>query len=41
MPSLVELCLARAEHVRAFEVAEDWVDVGQKEQLREARGEVT
>ena len=39
MPSLVESCLARNERVQAFEVADDWIDVGQKEQLREARGE--
>lgn len=41
MPSLVETSLAANERVEAFEVADDWVDVGQKEQLREARGEVT
>jgi len=41
MPSLVESCLARNERVRAFEVADDWIDVGQNEQLREARGEGT
>ncbi len=41
MPDLVQSCLTRNEHVLAFEVADDWIDVGQKEQLREARGEVT
>lgn len=39
MPSVLEDCLARNERVLAYEVATDWVDVGQKEQLREARGE--
>jgi NDP-sugar pyrophosphorylase family protein len=39
MPSLIEMSLARGERVEAFEIAEDWIDVGQKEQLKEARGE--
>jgi dTDP-glucose pyrophosphorylase len=39
MPTLLEQCMARGSEVHAFEVAEDWIDVGQKEQLREARGE--
>jgi dTDP-glucose pyrophosphorylase len=41
MPSLIEGCLARRERVDAFEIADDWLDVGQKEQLAEARGENT
>jgi NDP-sugar pyrophosphorylase family protein len=41
MPSLIEGCLARGERVDAFEIADDWIDVGQKEQLAQARGEVT
>ena len=39
MPSLIEGCLARGERVDMFEIADDWIDVGQKEQLAEARGE--
>jgi dTDP-glucose pyrophosphorylase len=39
MPSLVESCLARNERVESFEIADDWIDVGQKEQLSKARGE--
>ena len=40
LPSLVDGCLARHEEVRAFEIEDDWIDVGQREQLRQARGEV-
>jgi NDP-sugar pyrophosphorylase family protein len=39
MPSLVEMCLSRGERVDAFEVADDWIDVGHKDQLQAARGE--
>jgi dTDP-glucose pyrophosphorylase len=39
MPGVLEGCLARKEVVRAFEIEEDWIDVGQREQLRQARGE--
>ncbi len=41
MPSLIEGCLARGERVDTFEIADDWIDVGQKEQLAQARGETT
>lgn len=40
MPGLVADCLQRGERVRSFEVSEDWIDIGQREQLGEARGEV-
>jgi NDP-sugar pyrophosphorylase family protein len=36
--SLLEDCLARGERVQAFEVEEDWIDVGQRDQLRRAAG---
>ena len=39
MPALLADCLARNERVQSFEVADDWIDVGQKDQLKEARGE--
>ena len=39
MPELIATCLERGERVEAFEIADDWIDVGQKEQLRQARGE--
>lgn len=41
MPSLIEGCISRGERVEAFEIADDWIDVGQKDQLAEARGEIT
>jgi len=41
MPALAADCLARKERVQAFEVADDWIDVGQREQLSQARGETT
>lgn len=37
MPDLLEDCLARGEEVRAFEIEADWIDVGQRDQLRQAR----
>jgi dTDP-glucose pyrophosphorylase len=37
LPALLEDCLRRGERVRAFEVTDDWVDVGQREQLQQAR----
>jgi dTDP-glucose pyrophosphorylase len=37
VPALLEGCLQRGEPVEAFEVAEDWLDVGQHEQLKQAR----
>jgi dTDP-glucose pyrophosphorylase len=39
MPGVIEGCLARQELVRAYEIEEDWIDVGQREQLKQARGE--
>jgi NDP-sugar pyrophosphorylase family protein len=34
---LIEDCLQRDESVGAHEVAQDWVDVGQRDQLKTAR----
>jgi dTDP-glucose pyrophosphorylase len=34
---LFEECLERGEPVGAFEIQEDWIDVGQRDQLREAQ----
>lgn len=39
IPSLLEGCLAKDETVNGFEIEEDWIDVGQRDQLNEARGE--
>ena len=39
LPALVEECLDRGEAVGAFRVEEDWIDVGQHQELRRARGE--
>jgi len=39
IPTVLEECLARGETVRGYEVDEDWIDVGQHEQLSRARGE--
>lgn len=39
LPALLEQCLAAGEPVHAFEIDGDWIDVGQREQLRQARGE--
>jgi dTDP-glucose pyrophosphorylase len=39
MPGILEACLARRERVCAFEIEEDWIDVGQRDQLKQARGE--
>jgi dTDP-glucose pyrophosphorylase len=41
MPSLLSEAMAEGRTVRAFEISEDWIDVGQREQLRAARGEHT
>lgn len=40
MPALASDCLARGERIQSFEVLDDWIDVGQREQLSQARGEV-
>lgn len=39
MPALLAKALDRGEEVHAFEIDEDWIDVGQREQLQQARGE--
>lgn len=38
-PGLIEGAIAAGETVRALEIEDDWIDVGQKEQFRRARGE--
>ncbi|MFH1475243.1 MAG: sugar phosphate nucleotidyltransferase [Chloroflexota bacterium] len=38
MPDLITDALARGEPVGAFEIEDDWIDVGQREQLDRARG---
>jgi dTDP-glucose pyrophosphorylase len=40
MPDLIGGALARGEPVGAFEIADDWIDVGQRDQLERARGGV-
>lgn len=37
MTSLIETCLNRKESVGAWEIEEDWLDVGQREQLKVAQ----
>lgn len=37
MPNLLEDSLRRSETVRAFEIVDDWIDIGQRDQLRQAR----
>jgi dTDP-glucose pyrophosphorylase len=39
-PALMEEAMAAGELVRALEIEDDWIDVGQKEQFRRARGEL-
>jgi len=38
MPDLIGDALDRGERVGAFEIEDDWIDVGQREQLDQARG---
>ncbi len=38
MPDLIADALVRGEPVGAFEIEDDWIDVGQREQLDRARG---
>jgi dTDP-glucose pyrophosphorylase len=38
LPALLEQCLSRSEMVAAFEIEDDWIDVGQRDQLKQARG---
>ena len=39
MPELIGDALERGEPVGAFEIEDDWIDVGQRDQLERARGE--
>lgn len=36
--NLFEDCLQRGDRIGSFEIEEDWIDVGQKEHLQQARG---
>lgn len=38
LPSLLEQCMSRGETVAAFEIEDDWTDIGQRDQLKQARG---
>lgn len=38
VPDIIGGAITRGEDVRAFEIDDDWIDVGQREQLSEARG---
>ena len=38
LPTLLEHCVERGQTVCAYEIEDDWIDVGQREQLREAQG---
>ena len=40
LPALVEECLDRHEVVGAFQVEDDWIDIGEPQELKRARGEV-
>jgi hypothetical protein len=37
MPWVIEQALARGVHVASYEIHEDWIDVGQRDQLKRAR----
>ncbi|HVL54384.1 MAG TPA: hypothetical protein VM344_09010, partial [Vitreimonas sp.] len=37
MPALIDRLLADGSPVGAFEIDEDWIDIGQREQLTQAR----
>jgi dTDP-glucose pyrophosphorylase len=37
LPALIEDCIGRGETVAGFEINDDWIDVGQREQLKQAR----
>lgn len=39
MPELLTRCIGRGEHVGAWEIEDDWIDVGQRAELDRARGE--
>jgi NDP-sugar pyrophosphorylase family protein len=38
MPDLISDALERSEPIGAFEIEDDWIDVGQRDQLERARG---
>lgn len=38
-PALIEAAMAAGEAVRALEIEDDWIDVGHKEQFKQARGD--
>jgi NDP-sugar pyrophosphorylase family protein len=38
LPSLLQDCLTRGEEVGGFEIEDDWIDVGQREELGRASG---
>ncbi len=37
LPALIDECLERGELVRAYPIADDWIDIGQEAQLKQAR----
>jgi dTDP-glucose pyrophosphorylase len=37
LPTLLEQCIERGERVSAFEIEADWIDVGQRDQLKQAQ----
>jgi dTDP-glucose pyrophosphorylase len=39
LPVLIEECLERDESVGAFQITDDWIDVGHPQELKRARGE--
>jgi hypothetical protein len=39
MPEIVAAALAAGRRVGAFEIEDDWIDVGQRDQLDRARGD--
>lgn len=38
LPDIIEGAMSSGQEVRAFEIDDDWIDVGQRDQLRQARG---
>lgn len=39
LPALLESCMSRGDLVNAFEIEDEWLDVGHREHLQKARGE--
>ena len=39
LPDIIGGAMNRGEDVRAFEIDDDWIDVGQRDQLNRARGD--